>query len=137
MPFVAHVRNAGAVILGKTTTPEFGWKGVTDSPLTGITRNPWNTERTPGGSSGGAAAAAAVGMGALHVGTDAGGSDDSEGMKYGLTLARRYVHMLGGEVSFEYRQGDVTALTIDIPFKKVESEIVMPRKDDEKIVGAA
>ena len=70
-------------------------------------------------------------------GTDADGTDDSEGMKYGLTLARRYVRMLGGEVSFEYRQGDVTALTIDIPFKKVESEIVMPEKDDEKIVGAA
>jgi PAS domain S-box-containing protein len=64
-------------------------------------------------------------------------TDDVEGMKYGLTLAQRYVHMLGGEVSLEYRQGDVTALTIDIPFKKVASEIVMPGTDDEKIVGAA
>lgn len=73
-PATARLREAGAVILGKTTTPEFGWKGVTDSPLTGITRNPWNTERTPGGSSGGAAAAAASGMGALHIGTDGGGS---------------------------------------------------------------
>ncbi len=73
-PATARLREHGAVLLGKTTTPEFGWKGVTDSPLTGITRNPWNTERTPGGSSGGAAAAAAVGMGALHIGTDAGGS---------------------------------------------------------------
>ena len=73
-PAVARMRESGAVILGKTTTPEFGWKGVTDSPVTGITRNPWNPERTPGGSSGGAAAAAAAGMGALHIGTDGGGS---------------------------------------------------------------
>ena len=70
----ARLRAQGAVLIGKTTTPEYGWKGVTDSPLTGITRNPWNTERTPSGSSGGAAAACAVGMGALHVGTDGAGS---------------------------------------------------------------
>ncbi|PHQ70685.1 MAG: amidase [Sneathiella sp.] len=68
------MKENGAVILGKTTTPEFGWKGVTDSPKTGITRNPWNADMTPGGSSGGAAAACAAGMGALHIGTDGGGS---------------------------------------------------------------
>ena len=73
-PAVARLREAGAVLLGKTTTTEFGWKGVTDSPLTGITRNPWDPSRTPGGSSGGASAAAAAGMGALHIGTDGGGS---------------------------------------------------------------
>lgn len=73
-PAVARLREAGAVMLGKTTTPEFGWKGVTDSPLTGITRNPWNMERTPGGSSGGGAAAVAAGMGPLTIGTDGGGS---------------------------------------------------------------
>ena len=73
-PSVARLKAHGAVLLGKTTTPEFGWKGVTDSKLTGITRNPWNLERTPGGSSGGAAVAAACGMGALHIGTDGGGS---------------------------------------------------------------
>jgi aspartyl-tRNA(Asn)/glutamyl-tRNA(Gln) amidotransferase subunit A len=73
-PATARLREHGAVLLGKTTTPEFGWKGVTDSPLTGITRNPWNTDLTPGGSSGGAAAACALGLGALHVGTDGGGS---------------------------------------------------------------
>jgi aspartyl-tRNA(Asn)/glutamyl-tRNA(Gln) amidotransferase subunit A len=73
-PSVARLREQGAVMLGKTTTPEFGWKGVTDSPLTGITRNPWNPAMTPGGSSGGAAVAAAMGMGALHIGTDGGGS---------------------------------------------------------------
>lgn len=73
-PSVARLKEHGAVLLGKTTTPEFGWKGVTDSALTGITRNPWDLERTPGGSSGGAAVAAALGMGALHLGTDGGGS---------------------------------------------------------------
>ena len=73
-PATARLREAGAVLLGKTTTPEFGWKGDTDSPLTGITRNPWNPAKTPGGSSGGAAAACALGMGALHVGSDGGGS---------------------------------------------------------------
>jgi aspartyl-tRNA(Asn)/glutamyl-tRNA(Gln) amidotransferase subunit A len=73
-PAVARLREAGAVLFGKTTTPEFGWKGVTDSPLTGITRNPWNPKKTPGGSSGGSAAAVAAGMGPLTVGTDGGGS---------------------------------------------------------------
>jgi len=73
-PAVARLRESGAVLLGKTTTPEFGWKGVTDSPLTGITRNPWNSAKTPGGSSGGGAAAVASGMGPLTIGTDGGGS---------------------------------------------------------------
>ncbi len=73
-PATARLREAGAVLLGKTTTPEFGWKGVTDSPLTGITRNPWNLAMTPGGSSGGATAQVAAGMGPLAVGTDGGGS---------------------------------------------------------------
>jgi aspartyl-tRNA(Asn)/glutamyl-tRNA(Gln) amidotransferase subunit A len=73
-PAVAHLRAHGAVLLGKTTTPEWGWKGVTDSPLTGVTRNPWDLTRTPGGSSGGSAAAVAAGLGPLSVGTDGGGS---------------------------------------------------------------
>ncbi|HJY77538.1 MAG TPA: amidase family protein, partial [Burkholderiales bacterium] len=73
-PATARLREHGAVLIGKTTTPEFGWKGVTDSPLTGITRNPWNPDKTPGGSSGGAAVAVACGMGPLAVGTDGGGS---------------------------------------------------------------
>lgn len=71
---VARMREAGAVIVGKTTTPEFGWKGVTDSALTGVTVNPWNTAVTPGGSSGGAAVACALGMGVMHIATDGGGS---------------------------------------------------------------
>jgi aspartyl-tRNA(Asn)/glutamyl-tRNA(Gln) amidotransferase subunit A len=73
-PAVARLREHHAILLGKTTTPEFGWKAVTDSPLTGITRNPWNPAKTPGGSSGGAAVAVATGMGALAVGTDGAGS---------------------------------------------------------------
>jgi aspartyl-tRNA(Asn)/glutamyl-tRNA(Gln) amidotransferase subunit A len=73
-PSVARLREAGCVFLGMTTTPEFGWKGVTDSPLTGITRNPWDVTKTPGGSSGGSAAALAAGYGPLALGTDGGGS---------------------------------------------------------------
>jgi aspartyl-tRNA(Asn)/glutamyl-tRNA(Gln) amidotransferase subunit A len=73
-PATARLREAGAVIVGKTTTPQHGWKGLGDSPSTGITRNPWNLAHSPGGSSAGAAAALAVGMGALAVGTDGGGS---------------------------------------------------------------
>ncbi|SLN65480.1 amidase [Oceanibacterium hippocampi] len=73
-PAVARLREAGAVFLGKTTTSEFGWKGTADSPLTGITRNPWNPALTSGGSSGGAACAAATGMGHFQIGTDGGGS---------------------------------------------------------------
>jgi aspartyl-tRNA(Asn)/glutamyl-tRNA(Gln) amidotransferase subunit A len=73
-PAVVGLLAAGAVILGKTTTTEFGWKSPGDCPLHGITRNPWNPEHTPGGSSCGAGAAGAAGFGPLHIGTDAGGS---------------------------------------------------------------
>jgi aspartyl-tRNA(Asn)/glutamyl-tRNA(Gln) amidotransferase subunit A len=73
-PATARLREAGAVLLGKTTTPEFGCKGETNSPLTGISRNPWDPSKTPGGSSGGTAAAVAAGMGPLSVGTDGAGS---------------------------------------------------------------
>ena len=73
-PAVARLREQGAVILGKTCMPEHGWIGVCHSPLTGITRNPWNPEYTPGGSTGGGAVAAALGLGVLHLGTDGAGS---------------------------------------------------------------
>ncbi len=73
-PVTARLREAGAVLLGKTTTPEFGCKAETNSPLHGITRNPWKLSRTTGGSSGGAAAAVAAGLGPLAVGTDGAGS---------------------------------------------------------------
>ncbi len=73
-PSVARLREAGAVLVGKTTTPEFGCKGETNSPLTGITRNPWDPSRSPGGSSGGTAAAVAAGMVPVGLGTDGAGS---------------------------------------------------------------
>jgi len=73
-PAVARLREAGSVLLGKTTTPEYGWKGVTDCPLTGVTRNPWDLQKTPGGSSGGSAAALAARLAPLAIGTDGGGS---------------------------------------------------------------
>ncbi|MDV3127528.1 amidase [Mycobacterium sp. 21AC1] len=73
-PSVARLRESGAVLLGKTTTPEYSWKGVTDSPRYGVTGNPWNTATTAGGSSGGSAAAVGLGMGVWSVGTDGGGS---------------------------------------------------------------
>ena len=71
---VKRLRDAGAVIVGKTTTPDFAHKLLTDAPLFGTTRNPWNTDLTPGGSSGGSAAAVAAGLGPLSLATDAGAS---------------------------------------------------------------
>jgi aspartyl-tRNA(Asn)/glutamyl-tRNA(Gln) amidotransferase subunit A len=73
-PATARLRESGAVLLGKTTTAEFGWKGLSDCPVHGITRNPWNLKHTAGGSSGGSSAGAAAGFGPLHVATDGGGS---------------------------------------------------------------
>lgn len=71
---VRRVRDAGAVIIGKTNTPAFGYKGETDNLIFGITRNPWDLERTPGGSSGGPAAAVISGLGPISLGSDGGGS---------------------------------------------------------------
>ena len=71
---VGRLKEAGAIVLGKTTTSEFGHKGMTESPLFGVTRNPWNLMRTPCGSSGGTAAAVAAGCGPFGLGTDGGGS---------------------------------------------------------------
>ena len=93
-PAVARLREQGAIVIGKTTMPEFGWKAVTDSPLTGVTRNPWDTRKTPGGSSGGAAAAVVLGMGNIHLGTDGGGSiriPAAFGGSYGIKPTRARV----------------------------------------------
>lgn len=73
-PSVARLREEGAIILGKTTMPEYGWIGACHSPLTGITRNPWNPERTTGGSTGGGAVTALLNLGTMHLGTDGAGS---------------------------------------------------------------
>ena len=71
---IARLREVGAIILGKTNCPEFTLQGYTDNLLFGPTRNPWNLELTPGGSSGGAVAAVSAGIGPIAIGTDGGGS---------------------------------------------------------------
>ena len=83
-PSVERVRKEGGVIIGKTTTSEFGCKAVGDSPLTGITRNPWDLSKTPGGSSAGAAASVAAGVTPFALGTDGGGSVRIPGSLTGL-----------------------------------------------------
>jgi aspartyl-tRNA(Asn)/glutamyl-tRNA(Gln) amidotransferase subunit A len=72
--FVARLKAAGCVVVGKTNTPEMGWKGDTENSMFGATRNPWNLAHSPGGSSGGSAAAIAAGMVPLATGSDGGGS---------------------------------------------------------------
>jgi Asp-tRNA(Asn)/Glu-tRNA(Gln) amidotransferase A subunit family amidase len=73
-PVVARVRQAGAVIVGMTTMPEFGWQGISWSPLYGMTRNPWDLERTTAGSSSGSGAAVAAGIVPFAIGSDGAGS---------------------------------------------------------------
>jgi len=74
MPLIARLREAGAIMFARTTMPDLGWKGLNDSPLTGVTRNPWNPDMTPGGSSGGSAVAVATGCAPIGTGGDGGGS---------------------------------------------------------------
>ena len=74
LPMIARLREAGAVFYARTTMPDLAWKAVTDSPRTGVTRNPWNPALTPGGSSGGSAVAVATGCGPIATGSDGGGS---------------------------------------------------------------
>ncbi|MGH7308787.1 MAG: amidase [Candidatus Rokuibacteriota bacterium] len=73
-PSVARLRAAGAIVIGRTNLPEFAWRGSTDNPLFGESRNPWDLTRTPGGSTGGGAAAVAAGLGPLALGSDGAGS---------------------------------------------------------------
>jgi aspartyl-tRNA(Asn)/glutamyl-tRNA(Gln) amidotransferase subunit A len=73
-PMVARMSAAGGIMLGKTNTPTFGWIGATHNLVFGVTRNPWDLEKTPGGSSGGASSAVAAGLAPLAIGTDGGGS---------------------------------------------------------------
>ena len=87
-PAVERAKRAGAIVIGKTTTSEFGCKAVGDSPLTGITRNPWNLDKTPGGSSAGAAASVAAGVTAIALGTDGGGSVRIPGALTGLATIK-------------------------------------------------
>ena len=87
-PPVERANKAGGILIGKTTTSEFGCKAVGDSPLTGITRNPWNLGKTPGGSSAGAAASVAAGITAIAFGTDGGGSVRIPGCLTGLAAIK-------------------------------------------------
>ena len=102
-PAVARLREAGAVILGKTTTSEFGWKGMTDTALAGVTRNPWSPNHTPGGSSGGAGAALAAGIGSIAYGNDGGGS---------IRIPSSYCGLVGVKPTF----GRVPHSPMDSPF---------------------
>ena len=102
---VSRLKEAGAIVLGKTNMSEFGFKPLTDNMIFGITRNPWNLEKTPGGSSGGAAAAVACGLGPLAVGADGGGSIRIPssccgvfGVKPQLGRVPRYPAVSGGEM---------------------------------------
>jgi len=87
-PSVERAKKAGAILIGKTTTSEFGCKAVGDSPLTGVTRNPWNLAKTPGGSSAGAAASVAAGITPIALGTDGGGSLRIPGSLTGLAAIK-------------------------------------------------
>lgn len=108
-PSVARLREAGAVILGRTTTPEFGWKGMTDSPRFGITRNPWDLDHTPGGSSGGAAAALTAGIGVVAHGSDGGGS---------IRIPSSYCGLVGLKPTF----GRVPQAPVGSPFTTLVAE---------------
>ncbi|MEQ9815625.1 MAG: amidase family protein [Azospirillaceae bacterium] len=88
---VERLLQRGAILLGKTNTPAFGWMGVTQNLLFGVTRNPWNPELTCGGSSGGAAVATLCGMAPLNIGTDGGGS---------LRIPASFCGILGFKPSF-------------------------------------
>jgi aspartyl-tRNA(Asn)/glutamyl-tRNA(Gln) amidotransferase subunit A len=113
-PVVARLRAAGMPILGKTTTPEFGWKALTDSPLQGTTRNPWNLAHTPGGSSGGAAAATAAGVAPFNHGNDGGGS---------IRIPSAHTGLVGLKPSF----GRIPQYPADAPFADVVSQGVLAR----------
>jgi Asp-tRNA(Asn)/Glu-tRNA(Gln) amidotransferase A subunit family amidase len=106
-PVVERLKAAGGIMIGKTNTPTFGWVGITDNLVFGVTRNPWNLDRTPGGSSGGAAAAVAAGLAPLAVGTDGGGSIRKPVAFCGIfghkpTYGRIPIHPHGASWSFSH-----------------------------------
>ena len=121
-PAVACLRAAGCVLFGKTTTPEFGWKGMTDSPLKGITRNPWDLGRTPGGSSGGAGAALAAGLGPLALGTDGGGS---------IRIPASHCGVYGLKPTF----GRIPSYPTTSPYSSVASAGPMARRTEDLALG--
>ena len=113
-PVVARLRAAGMAIIGKSTTPEFGWKALTDSPLQGITRSPWNLGHTPGGSSGGASSMTAAGVGPFNHGNDGGGS---------IRIPAAHTGLVGLKLSY----GRIPQHPADSPFADVVSQGVLAR----------
>ena len=113
-PATGRLRAAGMVLLGKTTTPEFGWKALTDSPLQGTTRNPWNLKHSPGGSSGGASAMTAAGVGAFNHGNDGGGS---------IRIPAAHTGLVGLKPSY----GRIAQYPAESPFSDVVSQGVLAR----------
>src|SRR3954471_21882889 len=113
-PVVARLRAAGLPIIGKSTTPEFGWKALTDSPLQGITRSPWNLGHTPGGSSGGASSMTAAGVAPFNHGNDGGGS---------IRIPAAHTGLVGLKPSY----GRIPQYPADSPFADVVSQGVLAR----------
>jgi aspartyl-tRNA(Asn)/glutamyl-tRNA(Gln) amidotransferase subunit A len=112
---VARMREAGAILIGKTTTSEFASSVLTDSPLSGITRNPWNRELTSGGSSGGAGVAAATGAGTIAVSTDGGGSSRIPGAVCGVLGLKGTLGAIPHE-SWPFRFGNNSSVSINSRF---------------------
>src|SRR5436190_1843486 len=113
-PVVARLRAAGMPIIGKSTTPEFGWKALTDSPLQGTTRNPWNLGHSPGGSSGGASSMTAAGVAPFNHGNDGGGS---------IRIPAAHTGLVGLKPSY----GRIPQYPADSPFADVISQGVLSR----------
>jgi len=136
---VERLRAAGAIILGKTCTCEFGYKAVTDSPLWGITRNPWNLGTTPAGSSGGAAAAVASGMGPLAVGSDGGGSIRAPASFcgiFGLKPSRGRIPLyplLSGWETLDRRLAHLGPLTRTVADAALMMEVMVGRDDRDPV----
>ena len=105
---------AGMIIFGKSTTPEFGWKAITDSPLQGVTRNPWNLAHSPGGSSGGASSLTAAGINPFNHGNDGGGS---------IRIPASHTGLVGLKPSY----GRIPQYPADAPFADVISQGVLAR----------
>jgi aspartyl-tRNA(Asn)/glutamyl-tRNA(Gln) amidotransferase subunit A len=113
-PVVERLERAGLVLLGKSATPEFGWKALTDSPLQGTTRSPWNLGHTPGGSSGGASALTAAGINPFNHGNDGGGS---------IRIPAAHTGLVGLKPSF----GRIAQYPADSAFSDVVSQGVLAR----------
>ena len=149
-PVVERLRSAGAVSLGKTNTPEFGWKGLTDNRLFPPTRNPWDRTRTAGGSSGGAAAAVAAGLGPIAVGSDGGGSIRIPGSFCGIVGLKpsfgRVPYYPGSSAETLSHMGPLTrtvadaALALDVlagPDERDRLTLPEPHLPDGTYLGAA